>query len=83
MYLGPPCYGFALNCHLVYLALPGTVMYEKAKFVYFIYMQPQKVKFKYVQINMKQVSYHSFSVNVKIIFKTNEKVQKKKKKKKY
>ena len=25
--------------------------------VCFNYMQPQKVKFKYVQINMKQVSY--------------------------
>ena len=35
MYLGPPCYGFALNCHLVYLALPGTVMYEKAKICLF------------------------------------------------
>ena len=24
MYLGPPLYGYALNCHLVYLAIPGT-----------------------------------------------------------
>ena len=24
MYLGPPCHGYALNCHLVYLAIPGT-----------------------------------------------------------
>ena len=24
MCLGPPCYGYALNCHLVYLAIPGT-----------------------------------------------------------
>ena len=24
MYLGPPFYGYALNCHLVYLAIPGT-----------------------------------------------------------
>ena len=32
-------------------------MHEKAKCVCFIYMQPKKVKFKYVQINMKQVSY--------------------------
>ena len=32
-------------------------MHEKAKFVCFIYMQSQKVKFKSVQINMKQVSY--------------------------
>ena len=34
-------------------------MHEKAKFVYFIYMQPQKMKFKSIQINMKQVSYTS------------------------
>ena len=32
-------------------------MQENAKSVSFIYMQPEKVKFKYVQINMKQVSY--------------------------
>ena len=32
------------------------VMHEKAKRVCFIYMQPQKAKFKFVQINMKQVS---------------------------
>ena len=32
-------------------------MHEKAKCVCFIYMLPQKVKFKFVQINMKQVSY--------------------------
>ena len=24
VYLGPPCYGYALNCHFVYLAIPGT-----------------------------------------------------------
>ena len=23
MYLGWPCYEFALNCHLVYLTIPG------------------------------------------------------------
>ena len=34
-------------------------MHEKAKFVCFNYMQPQKVKFKSVQINMKHVSYGS------------------------
>ena len=34
-----------------------SVMHEKAKCVCFIYMQPQKVKFKSVQINMKQVSF--------------------------
>ena len=32
-------------------------MHEKAKFVCFNYMHPQKVKFKFVQINMKHVSY--------------------------
>ena len=32
-------------------------MHEKAKFVCFIHMQPQRMKFKSVQINMKQVSY--------------------------
>ena len=31
-------------------------MHKKAKFVSFNYMQLQKVKFKSVQINMKQVS---------------------------
>ena len=24
MYLGLPCYGYAFDCHLVYLAIPGT-----------------------------------------------------------
>ena len=32
-------------------------MHEKAKFVCFIYMQPQRVKFKFVQLNMKHVLY--------------------------
>ena len=32
-------------------------MYEISTFVCFIYMQPQKLKFKSVQINMKHVSY--------------------------
>ena len=32
-------------------------MHEKAKFVCFNFLQPQKVKFKSVQINMKHVSY--------------------------
>ena len=32
-------------------------MHEKAKCVCFIYMQPQKMEFKFVQINMKQASY--------------------------
>ena len=34
-----------------------SVRHEKAKFVCFNYMQPQKVKFKSVQINMQHVSY--------------------------
>ena len=34
-----------------------SVMHEKAKFVCFNHMQPQNVKFKSVQINMKHVSY--------------------------
>ena len=34
-----------------------SVMHEKATCVCFINMQPQKLKFKVVQINMKQVSY--------------------------
>ena len=33
-------------------------MHEKAKLVCFNYMHPLKVKFKSVQINMKQVSYN-------------------------
>ena len=32
-------------------------MHEKAKIVCFNHMQPHKVKFKSVQINMKHVSY--------------------------
>ena len=41
-------------------------MHEKAIFVCFVYMQPQKVKFKYVQINMKQVSYFDNCLSYKI-----------------
>ena len=39
MYLGPPCNGFALNCHLFYLAIPGTrplCMNKQYLFVLFI-----------------------------------------------
>ena len=39
MYLGPPCYDYALNCHLVYLAIPGTRLLHTEKehlFVLFI-----------------------------------------------
>ena len=60
IYLGPPCYGYAINCHLVCLfgnTRDTSVMHEKAKFVCFNYMQPQKVQFNSVQINMKHVSY--------------------------
>ena len=46
--------------------------HEKAKCVSFIYMQPQKVKFKSVQINMKQVSYyHILFKMVNTAFKTS------------
>ena len=34
-----------------------SVMHEKVRFVCFNYMQPQKGKFKSVQMNMKHVSY--------------------------
>ena len=56
MYVGPSCNGYALNC-LLGNTEDTSVMHEKAKFVCFIHMQPQKVKFKFVQINMKQVLY--------------------------
>ena len=42
-----------------------SVMHEKAKFVCFHYMQQQKVKFKSVQINVKQVSY--FGPNFRLL----------------
>ena len=38
-----------------------SVIQVKAKYVCFIDMQQQKVKFKIVQINMKQVSYYHIS----------------------
>ena len=62
MYLGPLCYVYALNCHLVYLALPesGPLCMKKQNGFGFFHMQPQKVKFKFVQVNMKQVSYTVF-----------------------
>ena len=61
MYLGPLRYGYALNCHLVYLSISKTrsLCMKKGKFVCFIYMQPQKVNFSCVQVNMKQVSYRN------------------------
>ena len=33
-------------------------MHEKTKFVCFNYMQPQKMKFKSVEMNMRQVSWY-------------------------
>ena len=39
MYSGPPCYGYVLNCHLVYVAIPGTrplCMKNQNLFVLFI-----------------------------------------------
>ena len=60
MYLGPPCYGYALNCICLFCNTRDTsVTKVKVKFVCIIYMQPQKVKFKSGQINMKHVSYVS------------------------
>ena len=59
MYLGPPIYDNALklpSC-LFGNTLDTSVIYEKATFIWCIYMQPQKLKFKSAQINMKQVSY--------------------------
>ena len=53
VYFGTSFYGYALNCHFVYLTTLWT------KFVCFIYMRPQKVKFTSVQINLKQVSYYT------------------------
>ena len=40
MYLGPLCYGYALNCHLVHLEIPGTrllCMKKQNLFVLLIY----------------------------------------------
>ena len=59
MFLGPLCYGYALNCHLVYLAIPGKrpLCMKKQKLLVLIICNRKKVKFKFVQINMKHVSY--------------------------
>ena len=48
---------FKLSSCLLGNTKDTSVLHEKAKFVCFIYMQKQKVKFKFVQINMKQVLY--------------------------
>ena len=47
---------FKLLFQLFGRTIDMPVIYEKVKSVCFIYMQTQKVKFKFVQINMKQVS---------------------------
>ena len=49
-----------------------SVMHEKAKFVCFNKKQPQKMKFKSVQINMKHVSYID-SVLFKMVYHVNNK----------
>ena len=46
-------------------------MHEQAKFVCFIYMQPRKMKFKFVQINMKQVSYIHFFLKCLLLHQVN------------
>ena len=48
---------FKLLFRLFGLNSDTSVICGKAKFVCLFYMQTQKVKFKFVQINMKQVSY--------------------------
>ena len=60
MYLGPPCYGYTSNCHLVYLAIPGTrpLCMKKQNLFVLIICNCKKVKFKSVQINMKHVLYY-------------------------
>ena len=38
MYLGPPCYGYALNCRLVYFAIHGTRPSCMKKQNYFVFL---------------------------------------------
>ena len=52
-------------------------MHEKAKFACFNYMQPQKVKFKSVQINMKHVSYVMYCCVTRLLQSGTENVLKK------
>ena len=59
VYIWPSYYVYGLNnpfCLFDHIR-DTSVIYEKAKLVSFIYMQPYKVKFKSVQINMKLASY--------------------------
>ena len=47
MYYGVPCHGYALNCHLVYLAIPGTIPLCTKKqnlFVLFICNQKSEIQ---------------------------------------
>ena len=51
---------FKLPSYLFGNTRDTSVIHEKAKFVCFIYMKPQKMKFNFVQINMKPVSYFNW-----------------------
>ena len=51
-----------------------SVMHEKANFVCFVYLKPQKVKFKSVQINMELVSYRRFAPDSKQFLETRSRV---------
>ena len=58
MYSVPQCYEcFKLAACLFGNTRDTSVMHEKVKCVCFVYIQMPKVKFKYVQIKMNQVSY--------------------------
>ena len=74
MYLGPPCYGYAIKCHLVCLALPGTRLLgmKKQNSFVLIICNRKKGKFKSVQINMKHVLYID-SVLLKMVYHVNNK----------
>ena len=54
VYFGLSCWGYALNCYFDYLIVPVTrpLFTRKHNLFVFIYMQKQKVKFNFVQINM-------------------------------
>ena len=58
-YFRQPCYGYALDCHFIFLSntMDTSVIYEKQNLLVLIYMQLQKVKFTSFQVNMNQVSY--------------------------
>ena len=45
MYLGPPCYGYALNCHLVNLAIPKTrPLCMKKQILFYLYATAKSEK---------------------------------------